>query len=86
VEIAGVIAFAIAVRVGIPDRLITCSHQEDFYAFSALSLDPEELRISVKASHGLHWDPTAVDALAARQVLFVGIYDGYDMRFFASIS
>lgn len=52
------------------------SHQEDFYAFATLSLDPEELRLSVKKKLGIDWDPTAVDEKVARQVMFVGIYDG----------
>lgn len=51
-------------------------HQEDFYAFASLSLNPEELRLSVKKSHNIDWDPKAVDDTTARQVLFVGIYDG----------
>ena len=59
------------------ELLTSChSHQEDFYAFATLSLDPEELRISVKKNHGIDWDPTAVDEKVARQVMFVGIYDG----------
>jgi hypothetical protein len=54
----------------------SCSHQEDFYAFATLSLDPEELRISVKKSLGIDWDPTLVGDVFSRQVVFVGIYDG----------
>jgi protein phosphatase PTC6 len=52
------------------------SYQEDFYAFASLSLDPEELRLSVQKYHGIDWDPNSVDEAAARQVVFVGIYDG----------
>lgn len=52
------------------------SHQEDFYAFSALSLDPEELQISLKKSLGIDWDPSRVEDVFARQAVFVGIYDG----------
>lgn len=55
---------------------MVCSHQEDFYAFATLSLDPEELRLSVKKLHGVDWDPTLVGDQFARQVVFVGIYDG----------
>ena len=55
---------------------LVCSHQEDFYAFATLSLDPEELRLSVKKLHGVDWDPTLVGDQFARQVVFVGIYDG----------
>lgn len=53
------------------------SHQEDFYGFATLSLNPEELRLSVKQAHGLDWQPERVSNILARQVLFVGIYDGY---------
>jgi protein phosphatase PTC6 len=53
------------------------SHQEDFYAFSALSLNPEELRLTVKKHFSIDWDPTQVDNLVARQAIFVGIYDGH---------
>jgi hypothetical protein len=56
--------------------LITPSNQEDFYAFASLSLDPEELRLSVKKHHQIDWDPKSVDDTVARQVVFVGIYDG----------
>ena len=51
-------------------------HQEDFYAFASLSLNPEELRLSVKKRHNIDWDPKSVDDTTARQVVFVGIYDG----------
>ncbi|KIK70867.1 hypothetical protein GYMLUDRAFT_147583 [Collybiopsis luxurians FD-317 M1] len=53
------------------------SYQEDFYAFSALSLDPEELKISVKKSFGIEWDPEIVGNVFSRQAVFVGIYDGH---------
>ncbi|KAK7059069.1 Protein phosphatase 2C 6 [Paramarasmius palmivorus] len=53
------------------------SHQEDFYAFAALSLDPEELQLSVKKAHNIDWDPHNVGDLFSRQVVFVGIYDGH---------
>lgn len=60
------------------NRLLTkSSHQEDFYGFATLSLNPEELRLSVKQAHGLDWQPERVSNVLARQVLFVGIYDGY---------
>ena len=57
--------------------LIKFSHQEDFYGFATLSLNPEELRLSVKQAHGLDWQPERVSNALARQVFFVGIYDGY---------
>ncbi|KAI5898413.1 protein serine/threonine phosphatase 2C [Schizophyllum commune H4-8] len=53
------------------------SHQADYYAFTALSLDPEELRLSVKKQFGYDWDPAAVGDNFNRQVAFVGIYDGH---------
>jgi hypothetical protein len=56
------------------------SHQEDFYAFAALSINPEELRISVKKSHGIDWDPEIVGDMFSRQVVFIGIYDGFVLR------
>ncbi|KAJ3515286.1 hypothetical protein NLJ89_g1864 [Agrocybe chaxingu] len=52
-------------------------HQEDFYGFATLSLDPEELRLSVKRAHGIDWNPDKVGGALARQVLFVGVYDGH---------
>ncbi|KAF9076163.1 phosphatase 2C-like domain-containing protein [Rhodocollybia butyracea] len=55
----------------------TRDHQEDFYAFAALSLDPEELQISIKKGLGIEWDPSQVGDIFARQAVFVGIYDGH---------
>ncbi|KZP16861.1 protein serine/threonine phosphatase 2C [Athelia psychrophila] len=63
--------------LGVANTRGTRGHQEDFYAFATLSLDPEELRLSVKKKLGIDWDPTAVDEKVARQVMFVGIYDGH---------
>ncbi|KAK1233023.1 Protein phosphatase 2C 6 [Marasmius sp. AFHP31] len=63
--------------IGVANSRGNRSHQEDFYAFAALSLDPEELRLSVKKSHNIDWDPESVGGLLARQVVFVGIYDGH---------
>ncbi|RPD81944.1 protein serine/threonine phosphatase 2C [Lentinus tigrinus ALCF2SS1-7] len=51
--------------------------QEDFYAYSALSLEPEEIRLTLKKAHNLDWDPSHLPPAIARQVLFVGIYDGH---------
>ncbi|XP_006454624.1 hypothetical protein AGABI2DRAFT_176112 [Agaricus bisporus var. bisporus H97] len=53
------------------------SHQEDFYGFATLSLNPEELRLNVKKFHNISWDPSRVGPLLARQAVFVGIYDGH---------
>lgn len=51
--------------------------QEDFYAYVALSLDPEELRLTLKKALHVDWDPSAIPSILARQVLFIGIYDGH---------
>ncbi|EIN14106.1 protein serine/threonine phosphatase 2C [Punctularia strigosozonata HHB-11173 SS5] len=75
---AGRIPLSSSKIVGVANSRGTRSHQEDFYAFSALSLDPHELRLSAKKSHAIDWDPAKLgnDAIA-RQALFVGIYDGH---------
>ncbi|PPQ67057.1 hypothetical protein CVT25_005658 [Psilocybe cyanescens] len=57
--------------------LTSSSHQEDFYGFATLSLPSEELRLSLKRAHNIDWDPSQVGEVLARQVLFVGIYDGH---------
>ncbi|KAJ7071141.1 phosphatase 2C-like domain-containing protein [Mycena amicta] len=62
--------------IGVASSRGTRSHQEDFYSFAALSLDPEELRLSVKKAHGIDWEPSSVGALS-KQAVFVGIYDGH---------
>ncbi|KAJ7706300.1 phosphatase 2C-like domain-containing protein [Mycena rosella] len=53
------------------------SHQEDHSSFVTLSLDPEELRLSVKKAHGVDWDPSGVPDALSRQAVFIGIYDGH---------
>ena len=58
-------------------KLLYISSQEDFHSYAALSLDPEELRLSLKKAHHIDWDPTSFPPPLARQVLFVGIYDGH---------
>ncbi|KAF8807704.1 protein serine/threonine phosphatase 2C [Phlegmacium glaucopus] len=63
--------------IGVVNSRGNRSHQEDFYGFATLSLNPEELRQSVKQAHGLDWQPERVSNILARQVLFVGIYDGH---------
>lgn len=63
--------------IGIANDRGDRSHQEDFYSFAALSLDPKELQRSVKKHFGIEWDSTKVSDLLARQVMFVGIYDGH---------
>jgi protein phosphatase PTC6 len=52
------------------------SYQEDFHAFATLSLNPEELQLSVKKHLEIDWNPHLVDDVFARQAVFIGIYDG----------
>lgn len=52
------------------------SYQEDFYSYVSLSLNPEELRLTVKKKLGIDWDPDTVGEPLARQAAFIGIYDG----------
>ncbi|KAK7064321.1 protein phosphatase 2C 4 [Favolaschia claudopus] len=63
--------------IGVVNARGTRSHQEDFYHYATLSLDPEELRLSVKKAHGIDWDPSSVGDVLARQAVFIGIYDGH---------
>ncbi|KAH7885887.1 phosphatase 2C-like domain-containing protein [Phlebopus sp. FC_14] len=53
------------------------SHQEDYYAFATLSLDPEGLRLSIKRALGIDWKAQSPQDPAGRQVVFVGLYDGH---------
>ncbi|CDO73518.1 hypothetical protein BN946_scf185013.g153 [Trametes cinnabarina] len=55
----------------------TPEESADFSAYAALSLDPAELALTFKKAHNVDWDPSAIPAALARQVLFVGIYDGH---------
>lgn len=50
---------------------------EDFHAVHTLSLDPEELRLHVQRRHGIDWDHSKLDPNLARQVVYIGVYDGY---------
>ena len=52
------------------------SYQEDFHSFATLSLNPEELRLTVSRHLGIDWDPESVGYPFSRQAVFVGIYDG----------
>lgn len=61
--------------------LLLGRQQEDAHQFATLTLDPEELQLSVKKSFGIDWDPGAIGDPFARQVVFVGIYDGYVPNF-----
>ncbi|KAF8973697.1 phosphatase 2C-like domain-containing protein [Flammula alnicola] len=63
--------------IGVVNSRGNRSQQEDFYGFATLSLNPDELRLSVKKAHGVDWNPDKVGDIFARQVLFVGIYDGH---------
>ncbi|KAI0067790.1 protein serine/threonine phosphatase 2C [Artomyces pyxidatus] len=51
--------------------------QEDFHAFATLSLEPDELRLTVQRHLHIDWDPESVGEPFAKQALFVGIYDGH---------
>ncbi|KAI0304770.1 phosphatase 2C-like domain-containing protein [Russula brevipes] len=53
------------------------AYQEDFYSFATLSLNPEELRLTVSRHLGIDWDPESVGHPFSRQAVFVGIYDGH---------
>ncbi|KAH7928510.1 protein serine/threonine phosphatase 2C [Leucogyrophana mollusca] len=53
------------------------SHQEDFHSFASLSLNPEELRISLKKFLGIEWNTEGANDPVTRQVVFVGLYDGH---------
>ncbi|KAI9461807.1 phosphatase 2C-like domain-containing protein [Boletus coccyginus] len=52
-------------------------HQEDYHAIAALSLDPEGLRLGIKKTIGIDWKPENATDPIARQVVFVGLYDGH---------
>ena len=52
------------------------SHQEDYYAFASLSLNVDGLRQSIRKSLGLEWIPECPKDPIARQVVFIGLYDG----------
>ncbi|KAI9060606.1 protein serine/threonine phosphatase 2C [Trametes sanguinea] len=63
--------------IGVANSRGERSHQEDFSAYAALSLDPAELARTFKKAHNVDWDPSGLPSTLARQVLFVGIYDGH---------
>ncbi|KAG6862414.1 hypothetical protein C0995_011854 [Termitomyces sp. Mi166 len=62
--------------IGVANSRGDRSHQEDFYAYATLSLDPEELRLNVKKALDVDWDPSKVGDTFSGQVTFIGIYDG----------
>lgn len=55
---------------------VDSSYMEDFHSFATLSLNPEELRLTVSKHLGIEWDPESVGHPFSRQAVFVGIYDG----------
>lgn len=57
-------------------KLISSSHQEDGHSVCCLTLEPDELQMSLKQHHGIDWSPDSVGRDLAGQVVFVGIYDG----------
>ncbi|EJD04167.1 protein serine/threonine phosphatase 2C [Fomitiporia mediterranea MF3/22] len=63
--------------IGIAEARGNRPQQQDSHQFATLTLNPEELRLSVKKSFGIDWDPGAVGDEFARQVVFVGVYDGH---------
>lgn len=50
---------------------------EDFHSFATLSLNPEELRLTVSRHLGIDWDPESIGHPFSRQAVFVGLYDGH---------
>ena len=42
-----------------------------------MTLNPEELQLTLKKAHYFDWDPSYLPPALARQLLFVGIYDGH---------
>ncbi|OAX44172.1 protein serine/threonine phosphatase 2C [Rhizopogon vinicolor AM-OR11-026] len=63
--------------IGVASSRGTRSHQEDYYAFASLLLDPEGLRASLNKTLGINWTPKNSNDPLTRQVVFVGLYDGH---------
>jgi len=63
--------------IGIANSRGERAYQEDFHSFATLSLNPEELRLTVSRHLGIDWDPESVGHPFSRQAVFVGIYDGH---------
>ncbi|KAK0208129.1 protein serine/threonine phosphatase 2C [Desarmillaria ectypa] len=63
--------------IGVASSRGTRSHQEDFYSFATLTLDPEELRASLKRFQKVDWDPNTTGKPFNSQIAFIGIYDGH---------
>ncbi|KAI6008285.1 phosphatase 2C-like domain-containing protein [Pisolithus orientalis] len=53
------------------------SHQADYHALAALCLDVDGLRSSIQKTLNFDWVPENPKDRVARQVVFVGLYDGH---------
>jgi protein phosphatase PTC6 len=60
-----------------PNVMLDLRYQQDFYGISTLSLDLSEIQHSLKKSLKYDWDPTLLPDFIARQVHFIGIFDGH---------
>ncbi|KAF8269312.1 phosphatase 2C-like domain-containing protein [Lactarius quietus] len=63
--------------IGVANSRGERAYQEDFHSFATLSLDPQELRLTVSKHLGIDWGPESVGHPFSRQAVFVGIYDGH---------
>ncbi|KAI0274736.1 protein serine/threonine phosphatase 2C [Gloeopeniophorella convolvens] len=63
--------------IGVANSRGERAYQEDFHSFATLSLNPEELRLTVSRHLGIDWDPENVGHPFSRQAVFAGIYDGH---------
>ncbi|KAF8506992.1 phosphatase 2C-like domain-containing protein [Russula emetica] len=63
--------------IGIANSRGERTYMEDFHSFATLSLNPEELRLTVSRHLGIDWDSESVGHPFSRQAVFVGIYDGH---------
>ncbi|KAI9512853.1 phosphatase 2C-like domain-containing protein [Russula earlei] len=63
--------------IGIANSRGERAYQEDYHSFATLSLNPEELRLTVSRHLGIEWEPENVGHPFTGQVVFVGIYDGH---------
>jgi hypothetical protein len=57
------------------EKRCLASTRRIFHSFAALSLNPEELRLTVSRHLGVDWDPESVGHPFSRQAVFVGVYD-----------
>lgn len=63
--------------IGVASSRGNRSHQEDYHTFASLSLDVDGLRRSIRRSLGFEWAPENPNDRVARQVVFIGLYDGH---------